>query len=107
VAFSHSLIGYKSLFKGLGKITVNEKIIIEELERHPEVISEATQTILRREGINMPYEKLKELSRGNKTTMDDFRKFIDDLDISDEIKKELHELSPKNYLGIAELLADY
>ncbi|MFA6466626.1 MAG: adenylosuccinate lyase [Patescibacteria group bacterium] len=107
VAFSHSLIGYKSLLKGLGKITVNEKIIIEELERHPEVISEATQTILRREGINMPYEKLKELSRGNKTTMDDFRKFIDDLDISDEIKKELHELSPKNYLGIAELLADY
>lgn len=107
VALAHSLIGYKSLLKGLDKITVNKKIIIEDLEKHPEVISEAIQTILRREGINMPYEKLKELSRGNKSTLDDFKKFIDDLDISDELKKELRELSPKNYIGLAELLVDY
>lgn len=107
VALAHSLIGYKSLLKGLDKITVNEKIIIEDLERHPEVISEAIQTILRREGINMPYEKLKELTRGNKTTRDDFRKFIDDLDISDEIKKELRKLKSENYVGLAELLVDY
>lgn len=107
VALAHSLIGYKSLLKGLDKITVNEKIIIEDLERHPEIISEAIQTILRREGINMPYEKLKELTRGNKTTRDDFRKFIDDLDISDEIKKELRKLKSENYVGLAELLVDY
>lgn len=104
VALGHSLIGYKSLQKGLSKIVVNEQKIIDELNNHPEVISEAIQTILRREGVEMPYEKLKELTRGRKTTMDDFRTFIDSLDISDSVKEELRQITPTNYTGIAKRL---
>lgn len=104
VAFGHSLIGYQSTLKGLGKVSVNEKKVVAELESHPEVISEAIQTILRRERMEMPYEKLKELTRGRKVTMDDFSAFINGLDVSDEIKKELSQITPTNYTGIARLL---
>jgi len=104
VAFGHSLIGYKSTQKGLSKISVNEKKVVAELENHPEVISEAIQTVLRREGMEMPYERLKELTRGRKVTMDDFRAFIDGLKVSDEIKRELNQITPANYTGIARML---
>lgn len=106
VALGHSIIGYRSAQKGLGKIAVNEQKVVEELENHPEVISEAIQTVLRREGIEMPYERLKELTRRRKPTMDDFRKFIDELDVSDTVKKELRLISPKNYTGISRLLVE-
>ena len=103
-AFAHSIIGYKSALKGLSKIAINEGKVIEELENHPEVISEAIQTILRKEGYEMPYEKLKELTRGKKLTMQDFSNFISQLDISDYVKEQLHKISPKNYTGLAEFL---
>lgn len=103
-ALGYSLIGYKSALKGLNKIAINEEKIIEALENHPEVISEAIQTILRREGIEMPYEQLKELTRGKKVTMKDFHKFIEELNVSDEVKNELKKITPTNYTGIAELL---
>ena len=106
VALGHSLIGYKSAQKGLSKIAVNEQKVIEELETHPEVISEAIQTVLRREGAEMPYERLKELIRGRKPTMDDFGTFIDGLDVSQEVKEELKQISPTNYTGIARLLVE-
>ncbi|MBU1644031.1 MAG: adenylosuccinate lyase [Nanoarchaeota archaeon] len=106
VALGHSLIGYKSARKGLSKIAVNEQKVVEELENHPEVISEAIQTVLRREGAEMPYERLKELTRGRKPTRDDFRTFIDGLDVSDEVKEELRQITPTNYTGIARLLVD-
>jgi len=106
VAFGHSLIGYESTQKGLGKIVVNERKIIEELENHPEVISEAIQTVLRREGAEMPYEKLKGLTRGRQITMDDLRNFIDELDVFDNIKKELRQITPANYTGIAKILVE-
>lgn len=105
VALGHSLIGYKSTQRGLSKIVVNEKKVVGELGNHSEVISEAIQTILRREGAEMPYERLKELTRGRKPTMDDFRKFIDELNVSDTVKEELKQISPTNYTGIARLLA--
>ena len=104
VALAHSLIGYKSALKGLGKIVLNEQRVVEELEKHPEVISEAIQTVLRREGSEMPYERLKELTRGRKVTMDDFKVFIDGLNVSDKIKEELRQITPANYTGIANLL---
>ncbi len=104
VALGHSLIGYKSAQKGLRKVSVNEQKVVEELENHPEVISEAIQTVLRREGVEMPYERLKELTRGRKTTMDNFRTFIDGLDVSDKVKEELRQIHPANYAGIARLL---
>jgi adenylosuccinate lyase len=65
-AFGYSYLAYTSLIKGLSKISVNEIKIKEDLNNHPEVITEAIQTILRREGEEMPYEKLKELTRGKK-----------------------------------------
>ena len=106
VALAHSLIGYKSALKGLSKISVNEQKVIEALEEHPEVISEAIQTVLRREGAEMPYERLKELTRGRKVTLEDFKTFIDGLDIPDKLKEELRQITPTNYTGIASLLVD-
>ncbi len=101
VAFSHSLIAYRSILKGLGKISVNENKISYDLEDHTEVIAEAIQTVLRREGVALPYEKLKALTRGKKVTIVDIQKFIDDLDVPQKIKTELKKITPKNYIGIA------
>ncbi len=104
-AFAHSLIGYNSTLKGLNKSTVNELRVIEAIENHPEIISEAIQTILRREGAEMPYEQLSKLTRGRKVTMEDFGIFIDGLDVSESVRKELKQITPENYTGIAKLLA--
>ena len=75
-AFAHSLIAYNSLIKGLGKISVNTTALQSALDEHPEVIAEAIQTVLRREGVEVPYEKLKALTRGKQVTIEDFEKFI-------------------------------
>ncbi len=106
VALAHSLIGYKSASKGLSKIYVDERKVVEELDKHPEVISEAIQTVLRKDGIEMPYEKLKELTRGRKVTMADFKTFIEGLDISRELKDRLEAITPRNYTGLAQLLCN-
>ena len=104
VAFSHSLIAYEYLLKGLLQITVNEKKIKEELENHPEVIAEAIQTILRREGAKMPYEQLKALTRGKEISRVTLDKFIDELSVSEKVKKELRKITPQNYTGLASKL---
>ena len=104
-AFAHSLIGYKSLLKGLGKVSVNEKAMLEDLRAHPEVLAEAIQTVLRREGVDVPYEKLKDLTRGREVTLADFAKFIDGLSVDQKIKKQLKALRPENYIGLAEKIA--
>lgn len=105
VAFSHSLVAYEYLLKGLSKIKINEKKVKEVLNSHPEVIAEAIQTILRREGVEFPYEKLKALTRGRVVTKEDFYTFINSLVISPEIKKELRKITPENYTGLASKLA--
>lgn len=104
-AFGHSFLAYASLLKGLSKINVNEVKIREDLNNHPEVIAEAIQTILRRESVKMPYEKLKELTRGRQVTLEGMHNFINSLKISDTIKKELLKITPENYTGLAEKLA--
>ena len=101
VAFAHSLIGYKALLRGLGKVNVNKEAMLAELERHPEVIAEAIQTVLRREGVEVPYEKLKNLTRGRQVSMEDFSKFIDDLDVEKDVKTRLKKIKPENYIGLA------
>lgn len=101
VAFAHSLIGFKYLNRQLGRIAVNKEKTLEDLNKHPEVITEAIQTILRREGVKMPYEKLKELTRGKHVSLADIRGFIKNLEVSDKVKKELLKITPKNYLGLA------
>jgi len=72
---------------------------------HPEVLAEAIQTALRRENVAVPYEKLKELTRGKKVTLRDFAVFIDALDIGKETKKRLKALRPETYTGLAAHLA--
>ena len=103
-AFGHSYLAYTSLLRGLGKISINEAKIRKDLNNHPEVITEAIQTILRREGVDMPYEKLKALTRGKEITLSDIHKFIDTLKVSDKTKKELLKITPENYIGLASKL---
>ena len=104
-AFAHALVGYRSLVKGLGKITVNAEAMLAALREHPEVIAEAIQTVLRREGVEVPYEKLKELTRGKQVTLEDFAAFIDGLDVKADVKKRLKALRPESYLGLAAPIA--
>ena len=104
VAFAHSLLAYKSTLKGLSKIEVNLAKISQDLENHPELIAEGIQTVLRREGVAVPYEQLKELTRGKKVSLSDFDKFIDKLEVADKVKKELKVLKPANYIGLANIL---
>jgi len=105
VALAYSLIAYKSALNGLSKIFLNEEKVVSELEERPEIIAEGIQTILRREGVQMPYEKLKELTRGRKVTLDDFRDFIEGMDLYPDVKDELLKITPTNYTGIAQLIA--
>jgi adenylosuccinate lyase len=104
-AFGYSFLAYTSLLKGLSKISVNERKIKEALLAHPEVIAEAIQTILRKEGASMPYEKLKSLTRGKEITMSDIHDFINSLEVSDKVRKELLKITPENYIGLASSLA--
>jgi len=105
-AFAHSLVGYASLARGFGKIEVNPAAMLEALSAHPEVLAEAIQTALRREGVPVPYEQLKELTRGRRVSVADFAAFIDSLDISRAVKNRLKALRPETYIGIAEKLAN-
>ena len=101
VPFGHSLISFESILKGLNKIYVNEDKINKDIEENWIVVSEAIQTILRREGYSNPYEIMKELTRNNqKIDKESLHRFIDDLKIDDTIKKELKKISPYNYTGI-------
>ncbi|MCK4730285.1 MAG: adenylosuccinate lyase [Candidatus Aenigmarchaeota archaeon] len=106
VSLGYCLIAYNSTLRGLNKIVVDETKVIEELENHPEIISEAFQTILKREGAEMPYERLKELTRGRKVDMNDFRRFIEELKVSDQVKAELKQITPINYTGLARDLVE-
>ena len=100
VPISHTIIGIKSTLKGIRKLLVNEVRIKEDLKNNWIVIAEAIQTILRREGIDKPYELLKDLTRNN-TKVDEnvFNEFIIKLDISEKVKKELKDITPFNYTG--------
>ena len=101
VPFGHSLISFESILKGLNKIYVNEDKINKDIEENWIVVSEAIQTILRREGYSNPYEIMKELTRNNqKIDKESLHRFIDELKIDDTIKKELKQISPYNYTGI-------
>ncbi len=103
-AFAHTYLGYVSLLKGLSKLSINKEKMLTELMAHPEVIAEAIQTVLRRENYPIPYETLKDLTRGKQVTMEDFKNFIGGLEVSSIIKKELHDFTPENYTGLASKL---
>lgn len=100
VPMAHSFLALKSLKTGLGKLTINQSKLQHDLSENFVVVTEAIQTILRREGFPNPYEALKAFSRGKKRiSKSDVHDFINSLDVSDEIKEELLALSPETYLG--------
>ena len=101
VGFSHSLISYQSLIKGLNKLEMNADVINADLDSSWEVLAEPIQTVMRRYGIQNPYEKLKELTRGKAITQEAFQAFINNLDMPEEARNNLLELTPHNYIGNA------
>ncbi|HNW73694.1 MAG TPA: adenylosuccinate lyase [Bacteroidales bacterium] len=101
VPLAHTVIACKSLLKGLDKLILNEKKLTLDLENNWAVVSEAIQTILRREGYPDPYEALKTLTRGKEgINRKSLEKFINSLGIADRVKQELKQITPHNYLGI-------
>ncbi len=105
VAFGYSLLGYRRVLKGLGKIAVDRARLLDELRAHPEVLAEAVQTVLRRAGYPEPYEALKRLTRGHALTLDALHAFIEGLDVAPDVKAELRALAPETYTGLAARLA--
>jgi adenylosuccinate lyase len=101
VPMGHTLIAFEATLKGLNKLVLNEVKFEEDLEKNWAVVAEAIQTILRREGYPNPYEALKDLTRTNTViNKEAIQNFIQTLHVSDEIKVELMQISPSNYLGI-------
>ncbi len=100
VPLAHTVIGMNNTLKGLGKLIVNEDAIEADLEKNWAVVAEAIQTVLRREGFPKPYEALKDLTRTNSVIDgESIAIFINGLDVSEEIKNELHAITPANYTG--------
>lgn len=100
VPFAHSLIAYKALLRGLHKLEVNLPHLQEDLLNHWEVVTEAIQTILRREGFPNAYEALKQLARGNRQLdQQTIHQWVDSLPINDHVKEELKRITPQSYLG--------
>jgi adenylosuccinate lyase len=100
VPVAHILISYKSILKGLDKLILNEEIFNRDLENNWAVVAEAVQTILRREGYPKPYEALKDLTRTNThITKDSMHTFINGLNVSAEVKAELLNITPQNFVG--------
>ncbi len=101
VPLGHTLIAYTSILKGLDKLILNESVLHEDLNNNWAVVAEAIQTILRREGYPKPYEALKDLTRTNSViTQITLHEFIASLNVSEDVKQELKQISPFNYTGI-------
>lgn len=97
---AYSKIAFDSIIKGINKLDIGKETIEKDLNNNWAVVSEAIQTILRREKISNPYELLKDLTRSNdKITKESISKFINDLPINQKIKDELSKIAPKNYIG--------
>jgi adenylosuccinate lyase len=101
VPLAHTMIAIKSLEKGIGKLELNQAAINEDLEANWAVVAEAIQTVLRKEGYPNPYEALKALTRKNeKITQQSMQDFIDELNISNELKTKLKAITPFTYTGV-------
>ena len=105
VAIGYTLIAMQSAMKGLGKLQINEAAIAADVDDAWEVLAEAVQTVMRRYGIPEPYEKLKALTRGQAVTKELLQQFIGTLDIPDNERQRLLDLTPATYIGLAADLA--
>lgn len=101
VGIGYAIIAYQSTLKGLNKLEVNQEYLLEELNRNWEVLAEPIQTVMRRYGIEKPYEKLKELTRGKRVDVQGMQQFIDSLALPEHEKARLKQLTPANYIGYA------
>ncbi|KAJ0465955.1 putative adenylosuccinate lyase [Helianthus annuus] len=106
VGLGYSLLAYKSALVGIGKLQVNEAALNKDLDNSWEVLAEPIQTVMRRYGVEEPYEKLKELTRGRAVTKESITEFINGLEIPAEAKTELLKLTPHNYVGVAAQLVE-
>lgn len=102
VAFGYSLLAYQSALKGLSKLELNKKVIQEELEENWALLAEPIQTVMRKHKISNAYEKLKELTRGKTIDKKAVQAFIQSLDLPQDDKKRLMELTPQTYIGLAD-----
>jgi len=101
VGFAHSLLAYSSALKGISKLEANPDAMLADLDTNWEVLAEPIQTVMRRYGIENPYEKLKDLTRGQRVNETIMAEFIDGLSLSEDVKAELRLLTPANYIGNA------
>lgn len=104
VAMAHTIIAIKQTIKGIGKVKANDEFLKEELNNTPEILAEAVQTILRKNGYKNAYEILKNMTRGRNITIQEMRDFIQKLEIDETDKNVLLNLKPQDYLGLAEEL---
>ena len=107
VVLAHTLISIIQSIKGFNKMEPNEKVLFEELESNPEVLAEAIQTVLRKNGYNNAYEMLKDLTRGKEVTLESMREYIKTLDINKEDKEKLLKLTTQTYIGLSSKLVDF
>ena len=105
VGFGYSLIAVRSTAKGLGKLELNRERLAEDLDRNWEVLAEPIQTVMRKVGMDRPYERLKELTRGRRVTAETMREFVSALPLPATDKARLMKLTPAAYVGIAAKLA--
>ncbi|MEO8411092.1 MAG: adenylosuccinate lyase, partial [Propionivibrio sp.] len=105
VALGYTLLGYDSLLRGLNKLEADADCLCTDLDANWEVLAEPIQTVMRRYGVANPYEKLKELTRGNRVSREGMQEFVRSLDIPLAAKSELLELTPWDYTGKAAALA--
>jgi len=106
VGLGYALIAYQSTLKGISKLEVNRDHLLDELDHNWEVLAEPIQTVMRRYGIEKPYEKLKELTRGKRVDAAGMQAFIDGLTLPDDEKTRLKAMTPANYIGEAITLVD-
>ncbi|WP_430010422.1 adenylosuccinate lyase [Methylophaga lonarensis] len=101
VGFAHSLLAYSSALKGIGKLEANPQAMLDDLDDNWELLAEPIQTVMRRYGIENPYEKLKELTRGQRVNKQIMQDFIDGLELPEEAKQSLKAMTPATYIGNA------
>ena len=105
VGFGYTLIAIRSTLKGLGKLELNEARLAEDLDHNWEVLAEPIQTVMRKVGMDHPYERLKELTRGRRVNAEIMKAFVKDLDLPKADKARLLKLTPSTYIGLAAKLA--
>uniref|UniRef100_T1H9J7 ASL_C domain-containing protein n=2 Tax=cellular organisms TaxID=131567 RepID=T1H9J7_RHOPR len=106
VGIGYALIAYQATLKGISKLEVNRDRLLDELDNNWEVLAEPIQTVMRRYGIEKPYEKLKELTRGKRVDGAGIQAFIDGLELPEEEKTRLKSMTPSTYIGHAVTLVD-